>query len=233
MVELYRIISEYLMEFGIEQILIRAVLAVIVGCMIGAERAKHGRAAGMRTHLLVCIGSASVMLTSQFVNTQLGNAGDMLRMPAQVVSGIGFLGAGSIIVTGKRHVSGLTTAAGLWSSSCMGLAAGAGYYECAIVLCVLIYIVLVTLDRLDTSRVKRSRNMTVYLELNAETPLGAVLGDMKGFARFVGLEAYGSCGEGCRAYALELELVGNIAHGEVITETCMIRGVNFCEEMKS
>lgn len=224
---------DYLRELNILSMFLRLLIAALCGAIIGISRGRRQHAAGMRTHLLVCIGSASVMLTSQFVNTQLGNAGDMLRMPAQVVSGIGFLGAGSIIVTGKRHVSGLTTAAGLWSSSCMGLAAGAGYYECAIVLCVLIYIVLVTLDRLDTSRVKRSRNMTVYLELNAETPLGAVLGDMKGFARFVGLEAYGSCGEGCRAYALELELVGNIAHGEVVTETCMIQGVNFCEEMKS
>lgn len=224
---------DYLRDLNMLSMVIRLLLAALCGGIIGISRGRRQHAAGMRTHLLVCIGSASVMLTSQFVNTQLGNAGDMLRMPAQVVSGIGFLGAGSIIVTGKRHVSGLTTAAGLWSSSCMGLAAGAGYYECAIVLCVLIYIVLVTLDRLDTSRVKRSRNMTVYLELNAETPLGAVLGDMKGFARFVGLEAYGSCGEGCRAYALELELVGNIAHGEVVTETCMIQGVNFCEEMKS
>lgn len=223
----------YLREINLVSMILRLLIAAFCGGIIGISRGRRQHAAGMRTHLLVCIGSASVMLTSQFVNTQLGNPGDMLRMPAQVVSGIGFLGAGSIIVTGKRHVSGLTTAAGLWSSSCMGLAAGAGYYECAIVLCILIYIVLVSLDRLDTSRVKRSRNMSVYLELNNETPLGAVLGDMKGFARFVGLEAYGSCGEGCRAYALELELVGNIAHGEVITETCMIRGVNFCEEMKS
>ena len=223
----------YLREINLVSMILRLFIAAFCGGIIGISRGRRQHAAGMRTHLLVCIGSASVMLTSQFVNSQLGNPGDMLRMPAQVVSGIGFLGAGSIIVTGKRHVSGLTTAAGLWSSSCMGLAAGAGYYECAIVLCVLIYIVLVSLDRLDTSRVKRSRNMSVYLELNNETPLGAVLGDMKGFARFVGLEAYGSCGDGCRAYALELELVGNIAHGEVITETCMIRGVNFCEEMKS
>ena len=223
----------YLRELNALSMLLRLLIAAFCGAIIGISRGRRQHAAGMRTHLLVCIGSASVMLTSEFVTMELGYGGDMLRMPAQVVSGIGFLGAGSIIVTGKRHVSGLTTAAGLWSSSCMGLAAGAGYYECAILLCVFIYIVLVTLDRIDTSRVKRSRNMTVYLELNAETPLGAVLGDMKGFARFVGLEAYGSCGEGCRAYALELELVGNIAHGEVVTETCMIKGVNFCEEMKS
>jgi len=224
---------DYLRELNILSMFLRLLIAALCGAIIGISRGRRQHAAGMRTHLLVCIGSASVMLTSQFVTTELGYGGDMLRMPAQVVSGIGFLGAGSIIVTGKRHVSGLTTAAGLWSSSCMGLAAGAGYYECAILLCVFIYIVLVTLDRIDTSRVKRSRNMTVYLELNADTPLGAVLGDMKSYARFVGLEAYGSCGEGCRAYALELELVGNIAHGEVVTETCMIQGVNFCEEMKN
>lgn len=224
---------DYLRELNLLSMFLRLLIAAFCGGIIGISRGRRQHAAGMRTHLLVCIGSASVMLTSQFVTMELGYGGDMLRMPAQVVSGIGFLGAGSIIVTGKRHVSGLTTAAGLWSSSCMGLAAGAGYYECAVLLCVFIYIVLVSLDRLDTSRVKRSRNMTVYLELGNDTPLGAVLGDMKGYARFVGLEAYGNCGEGCRAYALELELLGSIAHGEVVTETCMIKGVNFCEEMKS
>lgn len=224
---------DYLRELNMLSMFLRLLIAALCGGIIGISRGRRQHAAGMRTHLLVCIGSASVMLTSQFVTMELGYGGDMLRMPAQVVSGIGFLGAGSIIVTGKRHVSGLTTAAGLWSSSCMGLAAGAGYYECAILLCVFIYIVLVTLDRIDTSRVKRSRNMTVYLELASDTPLGAVLADMKSYARFVGLEAYGSCGEGCKAYALELELLGNIEHAEVVTETCMIVGVNFCEEMKS
>ncbi|MBR4930515.1 MAG: MgtC/SapB family protein, partial [Bacteroidaceae bacterium] len=87
---------------------LRLFISALCGGIIGISRGRRQHAAGMRTHLLVCIGSASVMLTSQFVTMELGYGGDMLRMPAQVVSGIGFLGAGSIIVTGKRHVSGLT-----------------------------------------------------------------------------------------------------------------------------
>lgn len=101
------------------------------------SRGKRQHAAGLRTHLLVCIGAASVMMTSLYQAQNLGVPGDAFRMPAQVVSGVGFLGAGSILVTGKRHVTGLTTAAGLWASACME-AAGAGFYEGALMMCVLI-----------------------------------------------------------------------------------------------
>ena len=103
--------------------LVRFAIALLGGGIIGMSRGKRQHAAGLRTHLLVCIGAASVMMTSLYQAQNLGVPGDAFRMPAQVVSGVGFLGAGSILVTGKRHVTGLTTAAGLWASACMGLAA--------------------------------------------------------------------------------------------------------------
>ena len=107
----------------------RFLAATLAGAVVGYTRGKTQHAAGLRTHILVCIGAAGTVIMSEFFIWSRGISGDAARIPAQVVSGIGFLGAGSIIVTGRNHVSGLTTAAGLWASACMGLAAGAGYFK--------------------------------------------------------------------------------------------------------
>ena len=151
----YAEIVEYLRDINLISMGLRFLLTAIGGGIIGMSRGRRQHAAGMRTHLLVCIGAASVMITSQFVVEELGLATDVLRMPAQVISGIGFLGAGSIIVTAKKHVTGLTTAAGLWASACMGLAAGIGYYECAVAMCLLIYIVLVLIIAMGIREMER------------------------------------------------------------------------------
>lgn len=102
-----------------------------MGGVIGLERDLKNHAAGFRTYILVCLGSSIVMMTNQFIfnNYELG---DPARMGAQVISGIGFLGAGTIMVTNHNHVKGLTTAAGLWSAACIGLAIGIGFYEGAL-----------------------------------------------------------------------------------------------------
>ena len=130
----FNAVIEHLHEVNLVSMLVRFAIALLGGGIIGMSRGKRQHAAGLRTHLLVCIGAASVMMTSLYQAQNLGVPGDAFRMPAQVVSGVGFLGAGSILVTGKRHVTGLTTAAGLWASACMGLAAGAGFYEGALMM---------------------------------------------------------------------------------------------------
>ena len=112
-------------------ILARLTLAVVCGGLIGAEREIKRRPAGFRTHILICLGSAITTLTSQYLLFQhLYN--DIARLGAQVISGIGFVGAGTIIVTRDKRVKGLTTAAGLWAAAIIGLVCGAGYAECAI-----------------------------------------------------------------------------------------------------
>ena len=120
----------WLLEPNLLTLVIRALLAIICGGLIGYERDAHGSAAGLRTHILVCVGAMLAMTTGVFTSIHYG--GDASRIGAQVVSGIGFLGAGTIIVH-RGHISGLTTAAGLWASACLGLALGAGFYEAAIV----------------------------------------------------------------------------------------------------
>lgn len=119
---------------GIVQIMLRLLCAMLVGMVIGTEREYSNRPAGMRTHILVALGAAAVMLTSQMIFAQYnvyGATPDPARLPAQVITGVGFLGAGTIMREGS-NVKGLTTAASLWAVACLGVAAGGGYYAVAL-----------------------------------------------------------------------------------------------------
>ena len=109
--EQIRAFFNYIGEFNAVSVLLRVFLSVIAGGVIGYERGRHGRAAGFRTHLLVWLGGAMTSLCSVFVTTVPGMAGDIFRISAQVISGIGFLGAGIILVRNNNTVAGLTTAA--------------------------------------------------------------------------------------------------------------------------
>jgi len=128
----------FLAQPNIISILVRTLLAILSAGLIGYDRNTRGSDAGIRTHILVCVGAMIAMSTGQFAALYF-NSGDITRIGAQVVSGIGFLGAGSIIVTRSNHVSGLTTAAGLWASACIGLAIGVGFYEGAIIGTIAVY----------------------------------------------------------------------------------------------
>ena len=144
-------------------ILARLTLAVICGGLIGAEREIKRRPAGFRTHILICLGSAITTLTSQYLLFQhLFN--DIARLGAQVISGIGFVGAGTIIVTRDKRVKGLTTAAGLWAAAIIGLVCGAGYVECAIFATAVVLLVEVVLVRLEIRLTSKSTDLTLYIE---------------------------------------------------------------------
>ena len=145
-------------------IIFRLLLATIFGGIVGLERGVKGRAAGFRTYMLVCIGSALVMITNQFIVLNNPFPTDPARLGAQVISGIGFLGAGTIIVTTRNQVKGLTTAAGLWASACLGLAVGIGFYEAAIAAGVLILLIISGLQKLDHKLIVFSRDMEIYVE---------------------------------------------------------------------
>ena len=117
-----------LRDVTVQSVVLRLVLAVVCGGAIGIERAFKRRPAGFRTHILICLGAAMTTLTSQYLYLNMHYYTDMARLGAQVVAGIGFLGAGTIIVTRRQRVKGLTTAAGLWASAIIGLALGGGFY---------------------------------------------------------------------------------------------------------
>lgn len=171
-------ILDPLRELTLVSVLVRFLLAALCGGMIGVERGRKRHAAGLRTHAVVCIGAASVMMVNQYLVLLYDGAGDPARMGAQVISGIGFLGAGTIIITGRQqgqHVKGLTTAAGLWASACMGLAVGIGFFECAVVMFVLLMVIIAALTHLDEAYVKSVAALQLYLEFQKEMPLSVIL----------------------------------------------------------
>lgn len=120
----------HLTDINIISISVRLILAIIVGGVIGLEREIDHKVAGLRTHMLVSLGSAMVMITNQYIYENFPGAGvDITRLGAQVISGIGFLGAGTILVNSNNKISGLTTAAGLWTTAALSLAIGIGFYQ--------------------------------------------------------------------------------------------------------
>lgn len=149
----------------------RIAVAVFLGGIIGMERGLKNRPAGLRTYMLVCVGSCLIMITNQYVFQAFGT-GDPVRMGAQVVSGIGFLGAGTIVVTRRNQIKGLTTAAGLWAAAAAGLAVGVGLYEAAVLGGVVIFLVLSLVHRFDSKMRQTSKVVEIYVELNRIINLG-------------------------------------------------------------
>ncbi len=172
-------ITNYLREINTVSIILRLTLATICGGILGAERGRKKRPAGFRTHILVCIGAAMVMITSQYMTDVLKINTDASRMGAQVISGIGFLGAGTILVVGGNQVKGLTTAAGLWSCACMGLAIGIGFYEGAIISCIFLIGVVTLLHKLDLYSRTHSKVLDVYAELEDITGVTNFMNSVK------------------------------------------------------
>lgn len=224
----------YISELNSLSIIIRLLMAVIFGGIIGIDRGKRRQAAGFRTHILVCMGSALVMITNIYVILQYSPGNDPTRIAAQVVSGIGFLGVGTIIVTGNKQIKGLTTAAGLWASACMGLAIGAGYYLAAITACIIITAVMTVLNNVDKYFYQQSKVIDLYIEF-ADTHH---VSNFLSFARdhdikCSNLELTRSkvIGETTISTLITLTLPSRKEHLEVVSELSQIDGVNFIEEM--
>ena len=220
-------------ELTFLSMVLRFLTATLAGAVIGYSRGKAQHAAGLRTHILVCIGAAGAMIVGEYLVSVKGFDTDAARIPAQVISGIGFLGAGSIIVTGRSHVTGLTTAAGLWASACMGLAAGAGYFSCVLVMCVLILLVLEILYKVDKHYVSQSRQMFLYLEMQRGTRMGTVLSLLnEHHVRVYAFDRLGTDTEECLGYRLNVEIEDRDLHrSDLITMMSGIDGVWYGSEM--
>ena len=161
-------------DMTLMSVLLRMALAVICGGIIGIERTINRHTAGFRTHILVCLGAALTTLTSQFLYLYMGYFTDMARLGAQVIAGIGFLGAGTII-TSRQRVRGLTTAAGLWTSAIIGLAIGAGFYEGAILATVLVEIIAIVFLRIENHVVSQTSNVHIFLEYHSSKIIDQVI----------------------------------------------------------
>lgn len=164
-----------LRTFGTLSVMLRMVLAVVCGGVIGLEREVKRRTAGFRTHILICLGAAMTSLTSQYLVLVRHYPTDITRLGAQVVAGVGFIGAGAIIVTHRQRVKGLTTAAGLWASAIVGLAVGAGFYEGAVTATVLILLAEVVFSRLEHHILDSAPEIVLYMEYRDRDCLEQVL----------------------------------------------------------
>lgn len=225
---------ENITELNSLSITVRLLMATLCGGIIGLERGIKGQAAGFRTHMLVCIGSALVMMTNIFVVNNFGDGIDPTRIGAQVVSGIGFLGAGSILITSKNQVRGLTTAAGLWASACMGLAIGVGFYELAIIGNVFIFLVIALLDKFDTFIYRQSKAMQLYVEIIGTEIFQSIITyarendfEVK-HIQFVKNKATDSFIIGT---TFTLKTKKKYDHSQVITDLSQIKGVSYIEEL--
>ncbi len=154
--------------------LLRILLSIILGGIIGFERAEKGRDAGIRTHIMVCLGATLVMLVNEHIIKSLNPAADPARLGAQVISGIGFLGVGCIITNGDK-VKGLTTAAGLWTTACIGLAVGIGYYAISITVTVLMLAVMLGLTPLASKLNSRATDVSLHIKLSDKEKLYEIL----------------------------------------------------------
>lgn len=177
---------DYLRELNMAAIILKLSLSMLVGGILGLNRTRKGRAAGFRTYMLVCLGSTLTMLMSQYFQVMslgpwqpaLAETGlrlDLSRLGAQVINGIGFLGAGTILVVGSKKVLGLTTAAGLWAAACLGLAIGAGFYEAVLMLAVLIFTIIRFLPALEDKITENSRYMNIYIETAEADTFGQII----------------------------------------------------------
>ena len=145
-----------LSELNIYSISFRIILSMILSGLIGMEREKKQRPAGFRTYVVVCLGATLTCITNLYM-ANLYNYVDPSRIPAQVVSGIGFLGAGTILVTRNSRIKGLTTAAGLWCCATIGIAIGSGFYTGAIICSIAVLVIMRALIRYT-----HERNYAIY-----------------------------------------------------------------------
>ena len=186
MADLLRTLFTQLHQLNLLTIFLRLSLALLFGGLIGLERERKRRPAGFRTYMLVCLGAALTMLLSQYISLMLsshwlvsgwpsGSMIDVSRMGSQVINGIGFLGAGTILVTPRQEIKGITTAAGLWASACTGLAIGAGFYTCMLWSFGLMFLCIRVFPALENSILARSRNMNLYMELSGMEDVGQVI----------------------------------------------------------
>lgn len=208
-------------------------MALFLGGVIGLERGLKNRPAGLRTYMLVCVGSCLIMLTNQYIYQVFGT-GDPVRMGAQVVSGIGFLGAGTIIVTRRSQIKGLTTAAGLWAAAAVGLALGIGFYEAALFGGLVIFTVLTLLHRFDAIMHRNAKYTELYVELAVSTGLGEFMSQLRKF----GVEIDGiqmdydnSLAEGTRSFVISIKSKKRFDHTELLDNVRQLPGVMYLDSL--
>ena len=227
--EIWKLLSEP----NVYSTMFRLTLAVFCGGLIGLERVKKRRPAGFRTYMLVCLGAALTMIISQYLAIA-GQTTDVSRLGAQVINGVGFLGAGTIIVTGRQQIKGLTTAAGLWASACMGLAIGAGFYAGAVFGCFAIIITVSLLSMLEDRIMSTARNMNIYIEFSGTGDIGTTIEKLKEMnVKIFDIEITKlRSSDGLPPSAiLTIRLPRRLKHSDVMAAVSSVSGIQTVEEL--
>ena len=222
-----------LRELTYLSIALRIAAAFVMGGALGWERERRSRAAGLRTYMLVCVGACVIMLTNQYIY-QVFHTGDPVRMGAQVVSGIGFLGAGTIVVTKQNQIKGLTTAAGLWAAAAVGLALGIGFYEAALIGGLLIFLILTAMHTLDSHIRKNAQRVALYVEVDNHINVGQIARAIRALnveITSIQLDEEHVPGEHIRAFLIVLRKNKKIRREDLFNDIQQIEGIVYIEEL--
>lgn len=212
---------------------VRLVIALLCGGIIGIERERKQRPAGFRTHILICIGAAMTTLTSQYIAFDLKANTDLARLGAQVIAGIGFIGAGTIIVTKRKNVKGLTTAAGLWASAIVGLCTGAGFIEGALITTFIIVVAELFLSRFEYFMISNSRTINILVEFNNTTNLTLIIDTVKESSSYVRdieiTRSNNTASNSCAIFSLQMPR--KTSHAKLLNSIASLDGVVAVEEL--
>lgn len=226
------VLSEFL-NSDLGEAVLKLTLALLCGGLLGLERGMKKRPAGFRTYMLVCLGSTLVVMTNMHM-IELFQTGDPGRMGAQVVSGIGFLGAGTIITTRHNRVTGLTTAAGLWAVASIGLALGIGYYAGAIIGTVLIFFALSVMQITENQILTSSRHILMYVEFEKMVAIKHLLAVLKeNGIRMMEFETEATTGEreAAMAAVITIRIPSKTVHAKLPSLLYSVDGITYVEEL--
>lgn len=225
---------DYLEEFNTVSIIVRLVLATLLGGIIGIERENKSHSAGFRTFTLVCLGSALCTIVNIYL-WQITGSTDVARLPAGVVNGIGFLGVGTIVITRRNSVKGLTTAAGLWATATLGISLGAGMVWVSVIAFAFVMLTISVMRKLSDRIETRARSFTVYMEFITEE-------DFENFLEFVKNKGFGivtierrkeKISKKCEmGVMIVLDIKKKQPHEPVLEEIKKIQGLHYLEEVR-
>ena len=225
---------EFMTELTTASVAVRLVLATLFGSLVGVERANKRYAAGIRTFALVCLGSALATITGLYFAQMSGNMADSARIPAQLLCGIGFLGAGTIVVTDRKRVKGLTTAAGLWVTASMGIAIGAGLLWEALICLVLVLVTNYYLHYMTRYVETHTRTIELHIEFEKEamTRLFDFIRDECGYTiDSVERRSEQPIIDGDTILHMEINMGRKIKHTVIINDIMELEGVHYVEEL--
>lgn len=224
---------EALRELTMQGIIFRMLLTIVVGGAIGLERGYKNQPVGSRTYMLVSLGACLVMMTNQYIFREF-QTGDVSRLGAQVVSGVGFLGAGTILVTRSNQIRGLTTAAGLWSSACIGLAIGIGFYEGAIAVGIALFLIMSVFKKMDNFVQVHSKYMRIYISFVSASAMNQFMEYCREKdIRMIDMELSKSKGnpKGEVVAFVTIKYPQKCRHSEIISRFAGCEGVKYIEEI--